>query len=32
VTVKSESGVRLDQMIAQLATRTDVSDMSVDER
>jgi putative Mg2+ transporter-C (MgtC) family protein len=32
VGVKSESGVRVDQMIAELATRTDVSDMSVDER
>ena len=32
VGLKSESGVRLDRMVAELATRTDVSDMSVDER
>jgi putative Mg2+ transporter-C (MgtC) family protein len=32
VGLKSEAGVRLDRVMAELATRTDVDEMSVDER
>lgn len=32
VGLKSELGVRLDRVIAELATRTDVAEMSIDER
>jgi hypothetical protein len=32
VGLKSEMGVRLERMLAELATRTDVEEMSIEER
>jgi hypothetical protein len=32
VGLKSEAGVRLDRVLGELASRTDVDEMSVDER